>query len=164
VLRARFVFRTREGALPKGLNIFLDILTPCRQEQGLTSFQILITRSKNILFTIVQTCSGAHPASCPMGTGARRPGLEADHSPPTSAEVKKAWIYTSTLLYLYLYMHYTTLPSAFGTSLMSLCRIRPILRPCVTSTGAGGKITLTSILEKHHFVTWTGLSDLGYAR
>jgi hypothetical protein len=26
----------------------------------------------------------------------RRPGLEADHSPPTSAKVKKTWIYTST--------------------------------------------------------------------
>jgi hypothetical protein len=25
-----------------------------------------------------------------------RPGREADHSPPTSAEVKKMWIYTST--------------------------------------------------------------------
>jgi hypothetical protein len=26
----------------------------------------------------------------------KRPGREADHSPPTSAEVKKTWIYTST--------------------------------------------------------------------
>jgi hypothetical protein len=26
----------------------------------------------------------------------KRPGLEADHSPPASAEVKKMWIYTST--------------------------------------------------------------------
>jgi hypothetical protein len=36
-----------------------------------------------------------------MGTGgsfpgAKRPGREADHSPPTSAEVKKMWIYIST--------------------------------------------------------------------
>jgi hypothetical protein len=35
-----------------------------------------------------------------MGTGGsfpgvKRPGREADHSPPTSAEVKKMWIYTS---------------------------------------------------------------------
>jgi hypothetical protein len=28
--------------------------------------------------------------------GAKRPGREADHSPPTSAEVKKMWIYTSS--------------------------------------------------------------------
>jgi hypothetical protein len=42
----------------------------------------------------VQTGSGAHPASCPMGTGGpflegkARPGRDADHSPPSSAEVK----------------------------------------------------------------------------
>jgi hypothetical protein len=28
--------------------------------------------------------------------GVKRPGREADHSPPASAEVKKIWIYTST--------------------------------------------------------------------
>jgi hypothetical protein len=27
--------------------------------------------------------------------GVERPGPEADHSPPTSAEVKNTWIYTS---------------------------------------------------------------------
>jgi hypothetical protein len=41
----------------------------------------------------VQTGSGAHPASCPMGTGGpfpggkARPGRDADHSPRSSAEV-----------------------------------------------------------------------------
>jgi hypothetical protein len=41
----------------------------------------------------VQTGYGAHPACCPMGTGGpfpgveERPGRDADHSPPTSAEV-----------------------------------------------------------------------------
>jgi hypothetical protein len=41
----------------------------------------------------VQTGSGVHPASCSMGTsgpfpGAKaRPGRDADHSPPSSAEV-----------------------------------------------------------------------------
>jgi hypothetical protein len=42
----------------------------------------------------VQTGSGAHPASYPMGTGGpfpggkAGPGSDADHSPPSSAEVK----------------------------------------------------------------------------
>jgi hypothetical protein len=42
----------------------------------------------------VQTGSGAHPASCPMGTGIlspgvkARPGSDADHSSPSSAEVE----------------------------------------------------------------------------
>jgi hypothetical protein len=41
----------------------------------------------------VQTGSGAHPASCTMGTGGpfpagkARPGSVADHSPPSSVEV-----------------------------------------------------------------------------
>jgi hypothetical protein len=41
----------------------------------------------------VQTGSGAHPAFCTMGAGGSfpgdkvRPGRDADHSPPTSAEV-----------------------------------------------------------------------------
>jgi hypothetical protein len=41
----------------------------------------------------VQTDSGAHPASCTMGTGGPFPGVkarqgrDADHSPPSSAEV-----------------------------------------------------------------------------
>jgi hypothetical protein len=41
----------------------------------------------------VQTGSGAHPASCTMGTvgpfpgGKARPGRDADHSPPSCAEV-----------------------------------------------------------------------------
>jgi hypothetical protein len=42
----------------------------------------------------VQTGSGAHPASCAMGTGVLSPGVkarqgrDADHSPPSSAEVE----------------------------------------------------------------------------
>jgi hypothetical protein len=42
----------------------------------------------------VQTGSGVHPASCSMGTegpfpgGKARPRRDADHSPPSSAEVK----------------------------------------------------------------------------
>jgi hypothetical protein len=34
--------------------------------------------------------------------GVKRPGREVDHSPPTSAEVKKMWIYTSTLTYAFM--------------------------------------------------------------
>jgi hypothetical protein len=42
-----------------------------------------------------------------MGTGGsfpgvKRQGCEADHSAPTSAEVKKMWIYTSTPLYVFM--------------------------------------------------------------
>jgi hypothetical protein len=44
--------------------------------------------------------TGAHPASYRLATGSsfpggggmvKRPGLEADHSPPSSSKVKNAW-------------------------------------------------------------------------
>jgi hypothetical protein len=49
----------------------------------------------------VNTGSGVHPASYPMGTvgclpGVKRHGFQAVYSPPTSAEVKKTWIYKSS--------------------------------------------------------------------
>jgi hypothetical protein len=34
--------------------------------------------------------------------GVKRPGREADHSPPTSTEVKEMWIYTSTTPYVFM--------------------------------------------------------------
>jgi hypothetical protein len=57
----------------------------------------------------VQNGSGAHPASYPMGirgsfSGGKRPGREADHSPPSSAQVKE-WAersYTSTPQYAFM--------------------------------------------------------------
>jgi hypothetical protein len=51
-------------------------------------------RSKSFSCNLcVQAVSGAYAASCTMGTGGpflgskARPGLDADHSPPSSAEV-----------------------------------------------------------------------------
>jgi hypothetical protein len=48
----------------------------------------------------LHTGSGAHPASYTMNTrgsfsGVKRPGREAYRPPPSSAEVKNAWSYTS---------------------------------------------------------------------
>jgi hypothetical protein len=37
-----------------------------------------------------------------LSLGIKRPGREADHSPPSSAEVKNAWSYTSTLQYVFI--------------------------------------------------------------
>jgi hypothetical protein len=34
--------------------------------------------------------------------GLKFPGREADHLPPSSAEVKNAWDYTSTLAYVFM--------------------------------------------------------------
>jgi hypothetical protein len=50
---------------------------------------------------LVQTGSGSNPTSYPVGIGASFHGegqsdREADHSPPTRAEIKNKRIYTST--------------------------------------------------------------------
>jgi hypothetical protein len=61
------------------------------------------------LLHVVQTGSGVHTTSYPMGTGgfspgAKRPGREADHSSSTNAEIKKMWIYTYTFVQGQLYL------------------------------------------------------------
>jgi hypothetical protein len=50
-----------------------------------------LTEAEDFSFNVCfQTGCGAHPASYTMGTGGKgRPGRDADHSPPSSAEVKK---------------------------------------------------------------------------
>jgi hypothetical protein len=59
-------------------------------------------QGQDFYFYSGHTGSGAHPASYPMGAVVKRPGREADHSPPTSAEVKNTWIYTSTPPYAFM--------------------------------------------------------------
>jgi hypothetical protein len=51
--------------------------------------------SRTVVLKLSSSASGAHPTSYPMGTrgsfpGVKRPGREADHSPPSSAEFKNA--------------------------------------------------------------------------
>jgi hypothetical protein len=70
---------------------------------GLSGFDSCKGRGRTFsLRHSVQTASGAHSASYRMGTGIKRPGQEAEHSPPSSAEVKNAWSYTSTLPYVFM--------------------------------------------------------------
>jgi hypothetical protein len=70
--------------------------------------RVMVREQEFSLHHVVQTGSEAHPASYPMGTGGsfhggvKRPGIEADHSPPASADVKKTWIYTPTPTYAFM--------------------------------------------------------------
>jgi hypothetical protein len=80
------------------------LLCPVWYSQGLHSsvgHSILVeqlgfdSRQRTFLLHSFQTGSGFHPASHPMCTGAlfagiKRPMLEADHSPPSSADVRAA--------------------------------------------------------------------------
>jgi hypothetical protein len=50
----------------------------------------------------LQTGSGAHPISYPIGTGDKAAGSEADYSTPSSAEVKNTWSHTSNSKYFFM--------------------------------------------------------------
>jgi hypothetical protein len=50
---------------------------------------------KSPLLHIAQTGSRTHPTSYPVGPVGKTTAAWSYHSPPTSAEVKKMWIYTS---------------------------------------------------------------------
>jgi hypothetical protein len=69
----------------------------------------LISRYREEVFlfatVVFNIGSGANPVSYPVGTrtpspGVKWPGRKADHSRPSSADVKNAWSYTSTLPYV----------------------------------------------------------------
>jgi hypothetical protein len=59
--------------------------------------------------------------------GIKRPGREADHSPPSSADVKNAWSYTSTPP---IRLHVVVLSSALGIGdSRTVIRMRRVLPP-----------------------------------
>jgi len=62
--------------------------------------------SYNFNFSVpqsVQTGSGDHTVSYPMGTtGCFHGGKTADHSPPNIAEVKNKWSYSSSHQYVFI--------------------------------------------------------------
>jgi len=74
----------------------------------------LVKHRDNFTFTFivyllhcVQTGSGAHPSSYSMGNrSSYTPGREADHLPPSSAEVKNTWSYTSTTPYVFMVWYF----------------------------------------------------------
>jgi hypothetical protein len=60
-----------------------------------------------LLTTVSRTALGPTQSPIQWVTGAlslgvKRPGREADHSPPSSAEVKNAWSYTFTPPYVFM--------------------------------------------------------------
>jgi hypothetical protein len=95
-----FVVVSRDSAVGIETGYVLD-------NQGV-GVQVPVGGQEFSLLYVVQTGSGARPASYPMGVpgalspGVKRPWREADRSPPTSAEVKKTWVYTSTPPYVFM--------------------------------------------------------------
>jgi hypothetical protein len=71
----------------------VSIVSDCDLDDRVIEFRSQQRRKDFSSNLCAQTRSGAHPASCTMGTGGpfpggkARQGREADHSPPSSAEV-----------------------------------------------------------------------------
>jgi hypothetical protein len=102
----------------------------------------------------VQNGSGTHPGSYPVGTrgsfpGVKLPGREADHSPPSNAEVKNAWSYTSTpsvrlhcvvlskaqeQVYFFLYFNVTEVTEELTVHFFLQLLISNILYRCISLT------------------------------
>jgi hypothetical protein len=61
-----------------------------------------IVFSKKRRKEMVWTGSGANPASSSVGIGVKEAGFDADHPPPSSANVKIEWSYTTTPIYAYM--------------------------------------------------------------
>jgi hypothetical protein len=77
------------------VTLLLLLLVGAVTDYGLDGTASIADRGRDLsLLHSVRTGSGAHPASCPGGwggaisPGVKRPGREADPSPPSIAEVK----------------------------------------------------------------------------
>jgi hypothetical protein len=106
-----------------------------------------------------------HPASYPMRTEAKRPGREADHSPPSNAEVKNPWNYTSIPPYVYMawylikhkenFTFITFTEIRVSTWKTSRCALS--VRPSMWQGKIGAVLTTRSYLSnnrKRRFISW----------
>jgi hypothetical protein len=107
----------------------------------------------------VQTGSGAHPASCPMGTGGpfpggkARPGRDADHSPPL---VLRSWMSRSYVssppkrlhgverdwFTFYFYCYLILLGTKHSPHYFVLWKLKSVFLPYMRDNGNYGKYTL----------------------
>jgi hypothetical protein len=118
----------------------------------------------------VQNGSGAHLVSYPMSTedsstGVKRPGHEADHSPPSSAEVNNAWSYIFTPRYVFIAWYLFknrdnfTFTSSFSQILGQNFKQTPTNSSHTTSLRLRG-----SILAGSHYVkTGSGACQTSYS-
>jgi hypothetical protein len=81
-----------------------------------------------------------------LSLGVKRPGREADHSPPSSFEVNDAWSYTSTPQYVFMALCLVKHKDNFTFTLPSHRQSESNMRPAKVFDG-----TLLDF-EKHYFV------------
>jgi hypothetical protein len=84
----------------------VGIATGYRLENGRVGVRVAVGQELSLLHVVqigfgftqppIQWVPGA------LSSAVKRPGREADHSPPTSVEIKKIWIYTSNPPYAFM--------------------------------------------------------------
>jgi hypothetical protein len=80
--------------LPTSLNLSVPSTLFCSTIRlGYT----LLCSQLNMLHKVVQVRTSIQWVPGSLSPEVKQPGHEVDHSPPTNAEIKKMWIYTSTL-------------------------------------------------------------------
>jgi hypothetical protein len=92
------------------LDYWIHLLTTYTHEselQAIIAPPLNSTIHKSAQHALTLSDYGVYPTSYKMGTGGSLAGVklqgrEADHSLPTSAEVKKMWMYTSTAPYVFM--------------------------------------------------------------
>ena len=84
------------------LSLYSVVGIATKLRAGWSGVQLLVGASDLCLLQNVQTGSGVHPAVYSMGTGffpgIKQLGRDVNHPPPSSAEAKNEWSYTSSPL------------------------------------------------------------------
>jgi hypothetical protein len=84
--------------------------------------------------------------------GVRRPGREADHSPPSSTENKNAWSYTSTSQYVFMAWCLVKRRDNFTFYLYLTChKITPVVTFCVRGNEYSGSIITKLLVQENSY-------------
>jgi hypothetical protein len=110
----------------------------------ISSFKTLFSVLSYIMLSFERICVSMgvvrHPVSYLVGTrdsfpGVKRPGREADHSPPSSAEVKNTWSCISTPKYVFMawcfVKHRDNFTLLYLSSIIIAGHLRPIILPTI---------------------------------
>jgi hypothetical protein len=65
----------------------VSIVSGCGLDDRAIEVRFPGEEKRSLVYSLCQTGSGAHPASCAMSTEGPSPGRDADLSPPFSSEV-----------------------------------------------------------------------------
>jgi len=96
------VLRHNSSTLPKYRNRDSSVSIVTELRSGRPEFDCRQEQKFVLFATAFRTSLVSPQPPTQMGNGVKRPGCEADHSPPTSTEIKNAWNYTAIHPYIFM--------------------------------------------------------------